>query len=196
MPSQPVRLYQGDRVLGVREHIDTFHRFQDLFKRCYFFFHIVSTLNSLKAPDTFQCMLGCFGVSIIHQTLTWGTGSLTSVSDLFACLHAWGTSVYGLIWRTLVRWGQVKSLKIGHMMYAGVTFGEGLVLGSMTLTFGFPWPLKGHGSLKRMQQMCYDFFTAYASWRPAEMNWGKKTTMTAFCTSLIGLGQGSLLCSL
>ena len=90
MPSQPVQLYQGDRVLGVREHTDTFHRFQDLFKRCYFFFCIVSNLNSLKAPDTFQCMLGCFGVSIIHQTLTLGTGSLMF---LYAYTHGVPQSV-------------------------------------------------------------------------------------------------------
>ena len=32
-------------------------------------------------------MLGYFCVSIIHQTLTWTTGSLTCVCDLFACMH-------------------------------------------------------------------------------------------------------------
>ena len=38
---------------------------------------------------------------IFYQTLTWSTGSLTSVCDLFACVYPWETSVYSLIWRTL-----------------------------------------------------------------------------------------------
>ena len=33
----------------------------------------------------FQCMLGYFGVSIVHWTLTWTIGSLTCAGDLFAC---------------------------------------------------------------------------------------------------------------
>ena len=32
-------------------------------------------------------MLGYFSVSIIHQTLTWTTGTLTCVWDLFACIY-------------------------------------------------------------------------------------------------------------
>ena len=47
--------------------------------------------------DTFYCMLGYFGVPIVHLTLTWTTGSLTCVGDLFACVYARGTSVYSLI---------------------------------------------------------------------------------------------------
>ena len=45
-------------------------------------------------------MLGYFGVSIIHPTLTWTTGSLTFTCDLFACVVTWGSSVYSLIRRT------------------------------------------------------------------------------------------------
>ena len=30
---------------------------------------------------------GYFGVSIIHRTRTWTTGSLTCVCDLFACIY-------------------------------------------------------------------------------------------------------------
>ena len=33
------------------------------------------------------CMLGYFDVSIIFQTLTRTTGSLTCVCDLFACIR-------------------------------------------------------------------------------------------------------------
>ena len=32
-------------------------------------------------------MLGCFGVSIIHQTLTWYSRSLTCEIGLFACVY-------------------------------------------------------------------------------------------------------------
>ena len=48
-------------------------------------------------------MLGYFVVSIVHQTLTWTTGSLTCVCDMFACVYTWGTLFFGLIWRTFVR---------------------------------------------------------------------------------------------
>ena len=49
-----------------------------------FFLCVVSKLNILKTH--FQCMLGYFGVSMIHQTLTWSTGSLTRVCNIF-CKH-------------------------------------------------------------------------------------------------------------
>ena len=42
-------------------------------------------------------MLGYLGVYILHRTLTWTTGSLTCVCDLFACVYNRGTSVYSLI---------------------------------------------------------------------------------------------------
>ena len=42
-------------------------------------------------------MLGYFGDSIIHHTLTWITESLTCVCGLFACVYTWGTSVHSLI---------------------------------------------------------------------------------------------------
>ena len=45
-------------------------------------------------------MLGYFGVSIVHRTLTWTTGSLTCVRDLFACVYTRGTSIDSLIRRT------------------------------------------------------------------------------------------------
>ena len=45
----------------------------------------------------FQCLLGYFGVSIIHCARTWTTGSLTCASDLFACRYTLGTLVYSLI---------------------------------------------------------------------------------------------------
>ena len=38
--------------------------------------------------DTFgKCMLGDCGVSAIHRTLTWTTGSLSLVCGLFACIY-------------------------------------------------------------------------------------------------------------
>ena len=42
-------------------------------------------------------MLGYLDISIIHRTLTWTTGSLTCVCDLFACVYTRGTSIYSLI---------------------------------------------------------------------------------------------------
>ena len=64
-------------------------------------------------------MLGYFVVSLVHRTLTWITGSLSYVCNIFAweseskCLlsqykftrkfvYTRGTSVYSLIWRTFV----------------------------------------------------------------------------------------------
>ena len=55
-------------------------------------------------------MLGYFNVSIIHRTLTWTTGSLTCVCDLFACVDTRGTSVYSLIRRTFVESAQDSGL--------------------------------------------------------------------------------------
>ena len=49
----------------------------------------------------FQCMLGYFGVSTISQTLTWITGSLTCVCDLFACMHTGGPRVSEWLWKSL-----------------------------------------------------------------------------------------------
>ena len=51
-------------------------------------------------------MLGYSAVSILHQTLTWATRSLTCTCDLFACAYTQGTSVYSLIWRTFVESAQ------------------------------------------------------------------------------------------
>ena len=45
-------------------------------------------------------MLGYLDVSTIHRTLTWTTGSLTCVCDLFAWAHTRGNSVHSLIRRT------------------------------------------------------------------------------------------------
>ena len=47
-------------------------------------------------------MLDYLGVSTIHCPLTWTTGSLTCVCDLFACVYTRGTSVYSFIRRTFV----------------------------------------------------------------------------------------------
>ena len=56
-----------------------------------FFFLIVSTTPATTFED-WHCwfMLGCFGVSIIHRTLTcslWTAGSRTFLCDLFACVY-------------------------------------------------------------------------------------------------------------
>ena len=79
-------------------------------------------------------MLNCFVVSIVHQTLTWSTGSLTCVCDLFACVYTWGTSVYNnsLIRRTFVEsvqnfdsreiWGRAQSL--AHKLTLTHPFGD------------------------------------------------------------------------
>ena len=37
-------------------------------------------------------MMGYFGVSIVHRTLTWATRSLTCVYVLSACVYTRGTS--------------------------------------------------------------------------------------------------------
>ena len=46
-------------------------------------------------------MLGYFGVTIIHQTLTWTTGSLTCICDLFASARTQGD--LGLLSRCIRR---------------------------------------------------------------------------------------------
>ena len=46
----------------------------------FFLFCMVSNINTRSA-------CGLFCVSIIHQTLTWTTGSLTCVCDLFRCMR-------------------------------------------------------------------------------------------------------------
>ena len=49
---------------------------------------------------------GCFSVSIIHRTLTWTTGFLTCVHDLFCMhigyVHSGGTSVDSLVQRAFL----------------------------------------------------------------------------------------------
>ena len=57
-------------------------------------FRIVSNFNF----GTFWYMLDYFSVSIIHQILTWTTGSLMCVY-IFAYFYTWGALVYTLIWR-------------------------------------------------------------------------------------------------
>ena len=60
-------------------------------------------LQHSEDSHTFQCMLGYFGVSVIHRTVTRTTGSLTCVCDLFTCLmHTRGISVERLIRRTFI----------------------------------------------------------------------------------------------
>ena len=45
-----------------------------------------------------SCTLGCFGVPMNHQTLTWTTGSSVCIRDLSACIHIHGgTLVNSLI---------------------------------------------------------------------------------------------------
>ena len=51
-------------------------------------------------------MQGYFSVSMVHQVLTWTTGSLMRVHDFFfflASIYIWGTLVYILIRRTFVK---------------------------------------------------------------------------------------------
>ena len=45
-------------------------------------------LHHYEDSDTFKCVLGYFGVSVIHRILTWTMGSLTCVRDLFACVYS------------------------------------------------------------------------------------------------------------
>ena len=49
---------------------------------------------------SFLVHLGGFVVSIVRPSLTWPTGSLTCMWNLFACLCTMGTGVYCLIRRT------------------------------------------------------------------------------------------------
>ena len=53
------------------------------------FFLVASNFNTLKA-DTFNACWICFGVSIIHQTLTSTAGSLVCICDLLECVYPWG----------------------------------------------------------------------------------------------------------
>ena len=76
----------------------TMHQFTVLF----FFLRVVSNFNTLMTPDTFSDMLGYISVSIIHRTLTWTTGCLTCICDLFEYVYTLGTSDYSLIRRTFV----------------------------------------------------------------------------------------------
>ena len=59
-------------------------------------------------------MLGYFVASIVHGTLTWTTGSLTCVGDLF-CIHGGGagggTSVHSLVQTTFVESAQHLTLE-------------------------------------------------------------------------------------
>ena len=60
-------------------------------------------LQHYEDSDTFNAALGYFGVSIIHQTLTWTTGSFThAYAVCFACVYTRGTLVYSLIRRTFI----------------------------------------------------------------------------------------------
>ena len=57
----------------------------------------------------FWCMLGYSGGSIVHQTLTWTTGSLTCVCDLLSCVHIYihsGALSFSHIQRTWVESAQ------------------------------------------------------------------------------------------
>ena len=56
-------------------------------------------------------MLGYLCVFMIQQTLTWTTGSLKCVCNLFACLRMQGTLVYILICRTFLESVQNLSLE-------------------------------------------------------------------------------------
>ena len=58
-------------------------------------------------------MPGYFGVSVIHQTLRWTTGSLTWVCDLFACVYtqSQGTLVYNFNRRTFIESAQNLTLE-------------------------------------------------------------------------------------
>ena len=51
---------------------------------------------------SFLVHLGCLVVSIVRPTLTWPSGSLTCICNLFACLCTMGTVVYCLIRSTFV----------------------------------------------------------------------------------------------
>ena len=73
-----------------------------------------STVSKL---DICQCMLGCFGVSIIHQTRTWTAESLTSICDLFVCIYTLEILVYGLSQRTFV--GSAQNLTLEKSLGVG-----------------------------------------------------------------------------
>ena len=60
------------------------------------FFRTASHFNTMKTWH-FWYMLGYFAVPIIPLTLTWTTGSITCLCDIFACVYTRGTSVYSLI---------------------------------------------------------------------------------------------------
>ena len=68
----------------------------------FFFVQNFRVVSNSKKILTRLVHAGFFVVSIVHRTLTWTTGSLTCVCDLFACVCTLGTSVSGLIRRTYV----------------------------------------------------------------------------------------------
>ena len=61
-----------------------------------YFFPIVSNFSIMKAP-ALLVLLDYFGVSRIQRTLTWTTGFLKCLCDLFACVYSRWTSVYSFI---------------------------------------------------------------------------------------------------
>ena len=76
----------------------------------FLFFPYCIQIEQFEDCDTFSACWSILVFLIFYQTLTWSTGSLTSVCDLFACVYTWETSVYSLIWRT-ISFFQVKISK-------------------------------------------------------------------------------------
>ena len=62
-------------------------------------------------------MLGYFGVSIIHRTLTWTAGSLTCTCELFASVYTWDR-VYIVLSATL----ELTHCANVSLVYAGFVF--------------------------------------------------------------------------
>lgn len=76
---------------------------------------LVSNFYILKALDTLKYMLGCLGVSVIHQTQTRTIGSLACVCDVVACVYTLGTLVHSLCCRVCTEcvWLQ-RNLHVWH----------------------------------------------------------------------------------
>ena len=103
-------------IITVRFYIGDSLRFTSFLLVCFFIY--------LMIIITIVVIIICFSasrvicISIIHWTLTWGTGSLTYVCHLFARVYTRGTSVSSLIRRTLTsRDAPFPAFKTGHSRY-------------------------------------------------------------------------------
>ena len=105
---------------------------------------IVSNFNSFKTR--FQSIMDFVAASITHQTLTWTTGSLTCVCDLFACITH--TNDLGLVsserlCREISRWLQTSLARTGQPSMWWLHCARSIVRITTALVLSYHTSLKG-----------------------------------------------------